>query len=266
MITMTDIDVVFNFGTVLEARALSGVNLTVNPGEFITVIGSNGAGKSTLLNVLAGDAQPSRGEVMIDDTCVTRLNTEQHADKIARIFQDPLSGTCADLTIEENMSLALNRRRRRTLAAAVSGKKRALFRERLAPLGMDLENRLGDLAGRLSGGERQALSLIMASLQDSALLLLDEPTAALDPNMAEFVMDLLGRIYREQGLTVLMVTHSMNIALTAGTRTLMLHQGEIKLDISGDERAAMTVPALLEAFARHTRRALDSDRLLLAGN
>lgn len=264
MIRVDNLHVVFNPGDILETRALRGVNMNIAAGEFVTVIGSNGAGKSTLLGALAGDVSPNVGAVYIDDADVSDMPTHRRAAFVARVFQDPLAGTCAHLTIEENLSLAASRGKRRGLGFAVTDGKRELFRRRLRTLEMGLENRLQDQVGKLSGGQRQALSLIMATFADSRLLLLDEHTAALDPRMAEFVLTLTRRVYAEYQLTVLMVTHSMQSALNLGERTIMLHEGRIIRDLAGDERRHAGVADLLRLFSQAAGGAADDDRLLLS--
>lgn len=263
MITVRDIHVVFNAATVLETTALRGIDLTIQKGEFVSVIGSNGAGKSTLLNVLAGDLTPASGDVFLDGDKITGQLTHQRAACVARVFQDPLAGTCAQLSVEENMALAVTRGHRRGWRSAISAARRDLFRQRLRPLKLNLENRLGDLAGQLSGGQRQALSLIMATLSGSKILLLDEHAAALDPRMAEFVLELTRRLSAEYQLAALMVTHSMKAALSCGTRTIMLHRGKIALDVGGTERRAMQVKDLLRLFSQNCGQEADDDRLLL---
>ena len=264
MIRIDNLQIVFNPGGILEARALRGVNLNITAGEFVTVIGSNGAGKSTLLGALAGDFPPSSGAIHIDNADVSALPAHRRAAFVARVFQDPLSGTCAHLSIEENLSLAAARGSRRGLKFAVNEGKRAQFRRRLQMLEMGLENRLDDQVGKLSGGQRQALSLIMATFADSRILLLDEHTAALDPRMAAFVLELTRRVYEEYQLTVLMVTHSMQSALSLGRRTIMLHEGRIIHDLAGDARRDASVADLLRLFSASAGGGLDNDRLLLA--
>lgn len=264
MISVRDVHVTFGRGTPLENRALRGLDLNVPEGEFITVIGSNGAGKSTLLNVLSGDARAERGTVEVDGIDVTRWPTPKRAGLIARVFQDPMAGTCERLTIEENMALAQARGRARGLGAALDRSRRSLFRDKLAMLGLGLENRLGDSMGLLSGGQRQAVSLLMSTLAGTKTLLLDEHTAALDPRTAAFVLDLTRRIVEEQKLTALMVTHSMRDALDHGSRTVMLHEGKVVFDIAGERRKAMDVPDLLRLFKQVRGEELSDDSLLLS--
>lgn len=264
MITVRDVHVTFGAGTPLENKALRGLNLSIPAGEFVTVIGSNGAGKSTCLNVLSGDARVDSGAIEVDGVDVTSWNTPRRAGLIARVFQDPLAGTCEALSIEENMALALKRGGTRSLGQALDRQNRALFKEQLARLGLGLEHRLGDSIGLLSGGQRQAVSLLMASLTDMKILLLDEHTAALDPRTAGFVLELTDRIVKEKQLTVLMVTHSMRHALDYGTRTVMLHKGRVAFDLSKDARRGLDVPDLLKLFGDVNKEQLADDSLLLA--
>jgi putative tryptophan/tyrosine transport system ATP-binding protein len=253
----------FNPGTPVENHVLRGLELTIPTGEFVCVIGSNGAGKSTMLNAISGDLIIDEGRIEIDGNDVTRKPAQERADLVARVFQDPMAGTCESLTIEENMALAMCRGRRRGLRHAVKSEMRDLFRERLSLLGLGLEKRLADRIGLLSGGQRQAISLLMAALQPSRLLLLDEHTAALDPKTAAFVLELTRRIVEEAKLTTMMVTHSMRQALDYGDRTVMLHQGRVVLDVSGDERRGMQVEDLLHMFERVRGEKIDDDALLL---
>ena len=262
MIVFQNASVVFNRNTALETPALRGINLQVGAGEFVTVIGSNGAGKSTMLSALSGEVPLSSGEIMIDGKNAGETAPHKLASKVARVFQNPLSGTCAELTIEENLSLAASRGKPRGWQRALTSQNRALFKERIASLGLNLENRLNEPVGSLSGGQRQAVSLVMATLAQSRVLLLDEHTAALDPNMADFVLDLTRRAARDYNLTMMMVTHSMRAALSCGDRTLMLHQGKIVLDISGEERKQTGTDGLLRRFAE--AGAADDDRLMLS--
>lgn len=263
MIQLEDIQVTFNQGTILENRALRGVSLEVPEHQFLTVIGSNGAGKSTLLGAVSGETPMVGGQVVIGGQDVTSQHVHQRARLAARVFQDPLAGTCGELTIEENMALAYGRGKNRGWKLALSANRRKLFQERISILGLGLEDRLGDSIGLLSGGQRQAVSLVMATLSDSKLLLLDEHTAALDPRMAAFVIDLTKRVVTEFDLTVMMVTHSMKDALACGDRTVMLHQGEIVLDVAGEERANMEVKDLLDMFSKVRGEELADDSLLL---
>ncbi|MGB2079463.1 MAG: ABC transporter ATP-binding protein [Vibrio sp.] len=263
MIELKNIEVTFNPGTVLENKALRKVSLAVPEHQFLTVIGSNGAGKSTLLGAVTGETPMIGGQVLVDGVDVTKRNVSQRANVCARVFQDPLAGTCGDLTIEENMAIAYMRGKRRGWSMALTNKRRKLFQERISILGLGLEDRLGDNIGLLSGGQRQAVSLIMATLSESKLLLLDEHTAALDPRMAAFVIDLTKTVIKEFDLTAMMVTHSMKDALACGDRTIMLHQGEIVLDVASEQRQGMQVKDLLEMFSKVRGEQLADDSLLL---
>jgi len=263
MIRIENLGVTFSKGTPLETRALREINLTIQTGEFVTVIGSNGAGKSTLLSAVAGDIPASDGRIMIGNTDVTRWQTARRATLVARVFQDPLAGSCGNLSIEENLALAAARGQRRGLGPALSTERRAVFHERVSELGLGLESRLTDLMNLLSGGQRQSLALIMATLSPSDVLLLDEHTAALDPGMAEFVLDLTDKLVSELGLTTMMVTHSMRQALDVGTRTIMLHEGKIVLDVSGDTRAGLTTDDLVAMFRKVRGQDLEDDALLI---
>jgi len=254
----------FNPGTPIENRVLRGLDLEIPTGQFVTVIGSNGAGKSTFLNAVSGDLLVDRGTIQIDDTDVTRLNAAQRAGLVARVFQDPMAGTCEALTIEENMALAFKRGQPRGFGFASSKVLREFFREKLAILKLGLENRLEDQIGLLSGGQRQAVSLLMASLKPSRILLLDEHTAALDPKTAAFVLELTARIVEEAKLTAMMVTHSMRQALDFGQRTVMLHEGRVILDVAGPQRHGMSVEDLLHMFEKTRGETLDDDALLLS--
>ncbi len=262
MIRVADICVTFNTGTAMETPALREVSLQIPSGQFVTVIGSNGAGKSTLLNVMAGETIPDAGQVLIEDINVTRWSTARRAALVARIFQDPMAGSCGSLSIEENLSLAASRGKGRGFALAVTPSSRQSFRASLERLGLGLENRLGDKMELLSGGQRQAVSLLMATLKPMKILLLDEHTAALDPKTAAFVIKLTSEIVAEQGLTTLMVTHSMAQALEVGHRTIMLHQGEIILDVAGKKREGLTVQDLLDMFRSARGAELDDDSAL----
>jgi len=265
MISLDDIHVTFGEGTPLETRAVRGISLDINEGEFVTVIGSNGSGKSTLLNTLSGEVIPIMGKVTVGEQDVTRWATAQRAKLISRVFQDPLAGSCENLSIEENMALAWYRGQATGYGAALNDENRKVFKKQLARLGLGLENRLRDKMGLLSGGQRQAISLLMSALQPAKILLLDEHTAALDPKTAAFVLDLTCQIINENKLTSLMVTHSMQQALEVGTRTIMLHEGKIVFDVSGDERKGLTIVDLLELFKKNQQGAILSDDSLLLG-
>ncbi len=250
MIILENIHVTFGKGTPLETEAIRGIHLTIKEGEFISVIGSNGSGKSTLLNVLSGEVIPTSGKVLIDNQDITPWSTAKRAQLIARVFQDPLAGSCENLTIEENMALACYRGKKIAFNSALNTSNRELFTQQLTRLGLGLENRLKDKMGLLSGGQRQAISLLMSALQPAKILLLDEHTAALDPKTATFVLKLTDQIIKENNLTSLMITHSMQQALAVGTRTIMLHQGKIIFDVSGQQRKALTINDLLELFKK----------------
>ena len=264
MMRADNLRLTFNPGTPIENPALRGLSLNINEGEFVTVIGSNGAGKSTFLNAISGDTMVDSGKIVINGKDVTRAPAYKRAHLVARVFQDPMAGTCEALSIEENMALAFKRGGKRKLSFALNEANRALFREKLAILDLGLEQRLSDRMGLLSGGQRQAVSLLMATLQPSKILLLDEHTAALDPKTAAFVLRLTDRIIQEGKLTAMMVTHSMQQALDHGTRTVMLHQGQVVLDVSGDERRGMTVSDLLQLFERTRGEKVTDDALLLS--
>lgn len=263
MLNAQNLQISFNAGTPIETRALRGLSLSIPDGQFVTVIGSNGAGKSTFLNAVSGDLSVDSGRIEISGVDVTRQPVWERAARVARVFQDPLAGTCEDLTIEENMALAMTRGQPRGLKRATNREMQELFRDRLSILGLGLENRLSDRIGLLSGGQRQAVSLLMAALQPSRILLLDEHTAALDPRTAAFVLTLTARLVAESRLTTMMVTHSMRQALDVGERTVMLHQGQVVLDVSGDERKGLGVPDLLQMFEKVRGEALADDALLL---
>jgi putative ABC transport system ATP-binding protein len=263
MISLSDIVVTFNGGTPLEATVLHGINLAVPAGQFLTVIGSNGAGKSTALNVIAGIIKPSGGSVVIDGVDVTTWPPHKRAQLISRVFQDPKMGTCEDMTILENFALARGRTRPRGFGFAIDRVVRNEAAERLELLKLGLENRLDDKVGLLSGGQRQAISLLMATTGHTRVLLLDEHTAALDPKIGESVMEWTRSIVSEFKLTTMMVTHSMAQALQYGDRTLMFHRGQIVFDVSGNERRSMSVTDLLALFKRDQGEELSDDALLL---
>lgn len=246
-----------------EKIALSNVSLTLEQGDFVTVIGSNGAGKSTLMNVVSGVMAPERGEVEIDGTNVNALPEHERSRWVGRVFQDPMAGTAPNMTIEENLALAHLRGVTRGLRSGITRKKRTLFVDRLQSLGLGLETRLNARVGLLSGGERQALSLLMATFTQPKVLLLDEHTAALDPSRAELVTRLTDAIVKESRLTTLMVTHNMEQAIRLGNRLIMMDKGKIILDIGGEEKAGLTVQTLLDKFAAIRGERLADDRVVL---
>jgi putative ABC transport system ATP-binding protein len=261
MLKLTDIHKTFFAGTVNVRRALRGSDLELAEGDFVTVIGSNGAGKSTLLNAIAGSLPVDQGRIEIDGRAVTRLPEHRRAAGIARVFQDPQAGTAPHLTIEQNLAVALTRGRHRGLGHGVTAARRRQFRAELATLGLDLEDRMRHRVGLLSGGQRQALSLLMATFTRPAILLLDEHTAALDPQRAELVLELTERAIAEHHLTALMVTHNMAHALRMGNRLLMMHEGEIIHQLGATEKAAAGVADLLDLFAQS--KGVLADRTLL---
>jgi len=263
VIVLNNIAITFNKGTALEMPALREINLTIPKGQFVTMIGSNGAGKSTLLNILAGELMPGEGKVLVDDIDVTRWSVRRRASMLARLFQDPRTGICEQMSILENIAIAAGRTHPRGFRFAISADIRKRAIERLGTLGLGLEKRLDDRVSLLSGGQRQALCLVMATFGPAKILLLDEHTAALDPGAAEQVMQLTDEIVRQFEITTIMVTHSMRLALDHGSRILMLHQGSIMLDISGAVRASMTLEKLLTLFKRKEGRELADDQLLL---
>lgn len=263
MLNLNQISITFNEGTPDEKRALRNINLQLDKGEFVTVIGGNGAGKSTLMNIISGNLIADIGTISVDGKYVDHLREFQRSQYIGRVFQDPMAGTAPSMTIEENLAIAYSRNKKRTLRLGVSKKRRDIFREYLQTLNLGLENRLTAKVGLLSGGERQALSLLMATFTEPNILLLDEHTAALDPARAELITDLTSEIVADFELTTLMVTHNMQQALDMGTRLIMMDAGQIILDVQGEEKAALTIEGLLEEFQRIRGRQLDSDQTVL---
>ena len=253
----------FNRGTINEKRALNGVDLELNEGDFVTIIGGNGAGKSTLLNSICGVFPVDSGSIVIDGKDVTRLPEHKRAKYLGRVFQDPMMGTAADMWIEENMSLAYRRGMSRGLKWAITSKERKMYREMLSQLGLGLEDRLSSKVGLLSGGQRQALTLLMAVMRNPKLLLLDEHTAALDPKTAETVLELSEKFISEGNLTTLMITHNMKDAITHGNRLIMMHEGRVIYDVSGEEKKKLTVDDLLKKFADLSGEEFANDRALL---
>ena len=264
MLELKELYKTFNPGTINAKTALNGLSLTLNDGDFVTVIGGNGAGKSTMLNATAGTFFVDSGKVIIDGSDVTNLPEHKRAAFIGRVFQDPMMGTAATMQIDENLALAARRGLARTLRIGITKKEHDEYCELLKTLDLGLENRMTSKVGLLSGGQRQAVTLLMATLKKPKLLLLDEHTAALDPATADKVLKLTKKIVAENHLTCLMITHNMHDALTLGNRTLMMADGGIVLDVAGAERAGMTVEDLIERFRAGTGRTLDNDRMLLS--
>ena len=264
MLELVNVRKTFNPKTVNEKVALDGVNLRLEDGDFVTVIGGNGAGKSTMLNAIAGVWPVDSGRIAIDDYELTHLPEHRRAALLGRVFQDPMTGTAATMQIEENLALAARRGQRRTLKAGITRQEREAYREKLARLGLGLEDRMTAKVGLLSGGQRQALTLLMATLKKPKLLLLDEHTAALDPRTAAKVLELSEQIVTENHLMTLMVTHNMRDAIRYGNRLIMMNEGRVILDISGDEKKHLTVEMLMDAFARASGEAFANDRILLS--
>ena len=264
MLEMRHVTKIFNPGTVDEKIALNDLSFTLTDGDYVTVIGGNGAGKSTMQNAICGTWLPDAGEILLDGIDLSSLSEHQRAKYLGRVYQDPMTGTAAGMQIEENLALAARRGLRRTLRPGIRKSEREEYRRRLRELGLGLEDRLTTKVGTLSGGQRQALTLLMATLQKPKLLLLDEHTAALDPQTAQRVMDITDRLVRENHLTTLMITHNMRDAIHYGNRLLMLHTGRIVLDISGEEKARLTVPDLLALVSKVSGQEYDNDRALLA--
>ncbi len=262
MLRLNGVRKYFGRGTINEVLALDGVNLDIEKGEFVCVIGSNGAGKSTLMNSIAGTFFPDEGSIVLQDSDITHWPEHKRAKFIGRVFQDPLSGTSANMTIEENMAIAMLRGKRRGLGRGVKPANRELFQERLKKLELGLENRLHDRVGLLSGGQRQALTMLMATLVRPDILLLDEHTAALDPKTAELILSLTRELVEELSLTTLMITHNMHHALAFGSRVIMMHRGRVIFDVRGEKVKSLTVDTLLESF-HSVGIAEFSDRMLL---
>lgn len=264
MFEIRSIHKTFNPGTINAKTALNGLSLTLADGDFVTVIGGNGAGKSTMLNAVAGVFPVDSGSILIDGTDVTDLPEYRRAALLGRVFQDPMMGTAPTMSIEENLALAVRRGQKRGLKWGISNTERALFRERLETLGLGLENRLSAKVGLLSGGQRQALTLLMASLKEPKLLLLDEHTAALDPKTAAKVLELSDQIVQEHHLTTLMVTHNMRDAIAHGNRLIMLDAGRVVVDVSGEQKQRLTPQELVELLSKASDSDEVNDKLLLS--
>lgn len=264
MLKITNVSKTFNPGTINEKKALTNVNLTLNAGDFVTIIGGNGAGKSTLLNMIAGVYPVDCGNIVIDGVDVTKLPEHKRAKYLGRVFQDPMTGTAADMQIEENLAIAARRGLRRTLKPGITAKEKAEYKKLLKTLDLGLEDRLTSKVGLLSGGQRQALTLLMATLQKPKLLLLDEHTAALDPKTARKVLDLTEEIVEKDNLTALMITHNMQDAIDIGNRLIMMNNGNIIFDVSGKDKKKLTTADLLEKFKVSAGEELNNDRMLLS--
>ena len=264
MLEIQNVSKTFNAGTVNEKTALNGLNLKLNEGDFVTVIGGNGAGKSTMLNAVAGVWPVDSGKIIIDGTDVTKLGEHQRAAYIGRVFQDPMTGTAATMNIEENLALAARRGSRRGLKWGVTKAEKERYHELLKTLELGLEDRMTAKVGLLSGGQRQALTLLMATLRKPKLLLLDEHTAALDPKTAEKVLKTTDKIISEQNLTAMMVTHNMKDAIAHGNRLIMMYDGKIVIDVSGEDKKKLTVPDLLALFSKASGSDEADDKLLLS--
>ena len=264
MLELRNIHKTFNPGTVNAKKALDGLNLTLNDGDFVTVIGGNGAGKSTMLNAISGTFAVDEGQILLDGKDITRLPEHKRAQYLGRVFQDPMMGTAPNMQLEENLALAMRRGQRRGLGWGVTKAEREVYREKLKTLNLGLEDRMTVKVGLLSGGQRQALTLLMASLQKPKLLLLDEHTAALDPATAAKVLELSDRIVAENQLTALMITHNMSDAIRHGNRLIMMNEGKIILDISGEEKKQLTKQMLMDKFAEVAGTQVESDQVLLS--
>lgn len=264
MLKVNNIEKTFNPGTINEKKALDGVSLHLNPGDFVTIIGGNGAGKSTLMNAITGVWPVDNGSIILDGTNVTGMPEYKRAKYIGRVFQDPMMGTAPDMQIIENLALAYRRGKRRNLSWGITKKERALYHEKLKILGLGLEDRMTSKVGLLSGGQRQALTLLMASLQRPKLLLLDEHTAALDPTTAAKVLEISEEIISENNLTAMMITHNMHDAIAHGNRLIMMNEGKIIYDVQGEEKKNLTKADLMAKFAEIAGHQVESDKMLLS--
>ncbi|MBR2907253.1 MAG: ABC transporter ATP-binding protein [Clostridia bacterium] len=264
MLELIDVRKTFHPGTINAKKALQGVNLHLNPGDFVTIIGGNGAGKSTTLNAIAGVWPIDSGTIKIDGVSVASLPEHKRARYLGRVFQDPMTGTAATMEIEENLAIAARRGERRSLRWGISSKEKKHYRELLATLDLGLENRMNTKVGLLSGGQRQALTLLMATLKQPKILLLDEHTAALDPKTAAKVLEISDKLIAENKLTAMMVTHNMKDAIAHGNRLIMMHDGRIIFDVSGEEKKALTVESLVAKFSQTSGEEFANDRTLLS--
>lgn len=263
MLNLIDVNQKFEIGTINEKHVLHDINLNVNEGDFVTIIGGNGAGKSTMLNAISGSNVITSGKIILDSVDLTKAPEYKRAKYIGRVFQDTRMGTASDLTIEENLAIAYRRGKIRTLKMGITHKEKEIYKSMLAELDLGLDKRLRDKTRYLSGGQRQVLTLLMATFHHPKLLLLDEHTAALDPKTAKKVLELTVKIVGENNLTALMVTHNMRDAIRIGNRLIMLHKGQIILDISGEEKKKLDVPDLLAMFEEASGEEMNNDRMLL---
>ncbi len=264
MLTVSNVYKTFNKGTINEKKALRGLNLHLKEGDFVTVIGGNGAGKSTMLNMISGVYPIDAGKIILNGEDISRLPEHKRAKYLGRVFQDPMFGTAAGMQIDENLALAYRRGMKRGLGWGVTKEETEFYAERLKILGLGLEDRMTSKVGLLSGGQRQALTLLMATLKNPALLLLDEHTAALDPKTAKTVLEITDKIVTENNLTTLMITHNMKDALRHGNRIIMMHEGHIIFDAEGEEKKKLTVNDLLEKFEQASGGEFANDRMMLA--
>ena len=264
MLEIRNVHKTFNLGTINEKHALNGVDLKLDEGDFVTVIGGNGAGKSTMLNAVAGTWPVDEGSILIDGVDVTGLPEFKRASFLGRVFQDPMTGTATTMSIEENMAIAARRGQSRGLSWGITKKERDVYREMLATLDLGLEDRLSSKVGLLSGGQRQAITLLMASIQKPRLLLLDEHTAALDPKTAAKVLEISDKIIADHHLTAMMVTHNMKDAIMHGNRLIMMHEGRVILNIAGEEKKKLTVEDLLHQFEKVSGEEFANDKALLS--
>ncbi len=264
MLEIKNLHKTFNKGTINEKVALAGVNLQLNPGDFVTIIGGNGAGKSTTLNAIAGVWPVDQGNIIVDGVDITNLPEHKRASYLGRVFQDPMTGTAATMSIEENMAIAARRGKKRGLGWGITKKEREEFKEQLKELDLGLDERMSSKVGLLSGGQRQAITLLMAAIQEPKLLLLDEHTAALDPKTAAKVLAISEKLIAEHHLTAMMVTHNMKDAIAHGNRLIMMHEGKIIYDVSGEEKKNLKVADLLKKFEEVSGGEFANDRMMLA--
>lgn len=263
LLNISNVYKTFNAGTINEKKAIQGLNLNLNKGDFVTVIGGNGAGKSTMLNLIAGVFQVDSGDIILDGEVISRIKEHKRAKFLGRVFQDPMIGTAANMMIEENLALAYRRGKKRGIRWGISSKERELYKEKLKTLNLGLEDRLTTKVGLLSGGQRQALTLLMATLNIPKLLLLDEHTAALDPKTASNVLEITKNIVAEENLTAIMITHNMRDAIKYGNRLIMMNNGKVVYDVNGEEKSNLKVSDLLLKFEEVSGEEFANDRMLL---